>query len=181
MKRAIVAFCLLLLSCFGCSGRATIPPVNCQRPSLPLRVQVVDISTDAWDRAAREWGSALERSAFVRVSEGPVDARVSIAPTRSPQHVSETGGHCGVTGKWEQTLRLRDPGLDSIALHYYLMHEQGHLLGLKDATNPQSIMYPQISPSLMGGEPGPDPEGPVDVYPWIFPRDAEAVLRAHGI
>lgn len=187
---AFVALWLLILSGAllaggGCSradmSRVNTLPVGCARPSLPLRVAFEVDSQDFAQPvllAAQAWSDAVGKPVARLAAPGEeVDLMVVDGP-RDPKHPDWDAEAETVrdpaSGRCYQTVTFMT-GFDLVAEYYFTLHEMGHVLGLKDSPNQDSVMYHWISPSVMGGEAGPDAEE--QPFPYISDVDS-ATLRA---
>lgn len=174
-----------LLAGGGCAGsdmsRVNTLPAGCARPALPLRVGFeADSASYAQPvlLAAETWSDAIGQKVARLAAPGEdVDLMVVDGP-RDPAHPSWDAEAETVrdpnTGRCYKVLTYMS-GFDLVAEFYFTLHELGHVLGLKDATDQASVMYHWVSPSVMGGEAGPDA---VDAaFPYISQVDI-ATLRA---
>jgi len=163
LHRWIARFCIASALVFvftplltGCAapdpGRLVPVPARCARPSLPLTIAFTDEGEDMRTEflaAGEEWQEALGAPVFVETSSATPDVLVTFGPAPAGKaYASSTATTC--TTNYLRSVVTFHRGMDVTEAHAYALHEVGHVLGLRDSTNPASVMDPNITDSLMG-------------------------------
>lgn len=143
MKTTVILLALVL-SC-ACGLRPGV--------KAPLRLQAAGtVSQDAVDDAGDWWNGRLG----CRVFDGPRGGYdvVVVDGLTLPRHV----------GLWTPPDLIQVASLpDVVSMHFVIIHELGHALGLVDTAHPRSIMFfrPTEAVDLMGDE------EQFGAFPWV--------------